>query len=96
MARRKSAEVEQHNQARNRDRTDDLILTKDVLYRLSYASMTGAGAALDKSVKVSEPWVGLKGPCVAISPSPRPVESGEHDALRQAAVGFARRSDAAP
>jgi hypothetical protein len=38
VAREESAEVEQPNRARNRDRTDDLILTKDVLYRLSYAS----------------------------------------------------------
>ncbi len=30
----------QHSRARDRDRTGDLILTKDVLYRLSYASQT--------------------------------------------------------
>ena len=31
-------------QARNRDRTDDLILTKDVLYQLSYASVHHSSA----------------------------------------------------
>ena len=31
-----------HFRARERDRTADLILTKDVLYRLSYASEPGA------------------------------------------------------
>ena len=43
VAQDESAEVEQPNRARNRDRTDDLILTKDVLYRLSYASNTACG-----------------------------------------------------
>ena len=60
VARIESAEVVQPNRARNRDRTDDLILTKDVLYRLSYASMPDAGAARGKSVKVSGRGAGLK------------------------------------
>jgi hypothetical protein len=57
--------VPRSNRARNRDRTDDLILTKDVLYRLSYASVPDAGAARGKSVKVRELGVGLKGAGVA-------------------------------
>ena len=65
VAQVESAVVKQPNRARNRDRTDDLILTKDVLYRLSYASMPGAGAALGKSVKVRGRGVGLKGGRVA-------------------------------
>ena len=61
MARVESAGVERPNKARNRDRTDDLILTKDVLYRLSYASIPDARSARGKSVKVSGAGVGLKG-----------------------------------
>jgi len=41
------------------------ILTKDVLYRLSYASVPDAGAARGKSVKLSGGGAGLKGAGVA-------------------------------
>ena len=61
VAQDESAEVVQTHRARNRDRTDDLILTKDVLYRLSYASMPDTGSAQGKSVKVRGTAVGLKG-----------------------------------
>jgi hypothetical protein len=61
VAQDESAEVVQTHRALNRDRTDDLILTKDVLYRLSYASMPDAGSARGKSVKVRGTGVGLKG-----------------------------------
>ena len=59
-----SAQVEQCYKARNRDRTDDLILTKDVLYRLSYASMPEADGYRGKSGKVRGIGAGLKGGAV--------------------------------
>jgi hypothetical protein len=61
VAQDESAVVQQPNRARNRDRTDDLILTKDVLYRLSYASIPNAESARGKSVKVRGAVAGLKG-----------------------------------
>ena len=60
VAREESAEVEQPNRARNRDRTDDLILTKDVLYRLSYASETHCRGRTEPSAMVKRVCDSLK------------------------------------